>query len=107
MEFHCRTMNWEDKGRSDAMSGLAVQSEQLKSCSTHPISKAVERYSEGRTKGLKDFCTYEGGLNFGKIGGQYHETCPKALETAFLKGYSQGRLEYTTSTTQNEQEGNK
>ena len=51
-----------------------------------------------------NFCSYSGGLAFGRQGGVYAGNCPKTLERAFKKGYLKGRAEYDS---QHPQEGNK
>ena len=51
-----------------------------------------------------NFCSYSGGLAFGRQGGVYAGNCPKTLERAFKKGYLKGRAEYDA---QHPEEGNK
>ncbi len=40
------------------------------------------------------FCSYNGGLEFGRQGGIYTGNCPKTLERTFKKGYLKGKAEY-------------
>jgi len=40
------------------------------------------------------FCSYNGGLEFGRQGGIYTGNCPKTLERSFKKGYLKGKAEY-------------
>ncbi|AZZ37712.1 hypothetical protein CIK05_13200 [Bdellovibrio sp. qaytius] len=40
------------------------------------------------------FCSYNGGLEFGRQGGVYTGNCPKTLERTFKKGYLKGKAEY-------------
>lgn len=45
-------------------------------------------------KELTVFCSYNGGLEFGRQGGIYTGNCPKPLERTFKKGYLKGKAEY-------------
>lgn len=76
--------DWEQKGISDSKASEPVQ--------TAPPEKSQT-----------EFCTYQGGLQFGQQGGIYTGNCPKTLERAFKKGYLKGRAEYDK---QHPQEGN-
>ena len=51
-------------------------------------------YRAGRVAGLKVFCTYKSGYNYGLNGYQYNNTCPKVKEEAFFKGWTLGYQEY-------------
>ena len=51
-------------------------------------------YADGYASGLKDFCTKDSGLRWGRKGKDYLATCPRAIENDFLNGYSKGNLEY-------------
>lgn len=50
------------------------------------------------------FCSYNGGLEFGRKGGIYKGNCPKTLERTFKKGYLKGKAEYDK---QQAEKGNK
>ena len=56
------------------------------------LSKTHSRkeYLKGRNTGLKVFCTYDKGYDFGLKGKKYLYTCPKKRAETFLKGYRAG-----------------
>jgi len=54
------------------------------------------QYKEGRRAGLKVFCTYKSGYQFGRQGNDYNNTCPKNTEDKFFQAYQLGKKEYDT-----------
>ena len=70
----------------------------LKLSATH----SQKEYMNGRSEGLKVFCTYKEGYNLGLTNGYYQNICPKHLEQSFFKGYSLGLQEYKTDQRQKE-----
>ncbi|MCB9093235.1 MAG: DUF2799 domain-containing protein, partial [Halobacteriovoraceae bacterium] len=91
----CQSMNWFEKGRSDAMNGKTIKafSEYNKTCSQYNVTVDHEKYASGRVQGLTFFCTYENGQLFGRGGEAYLGICPQKLEPEFLKGYYIGKKE--------------
>lgn len=79
--------HWEQQSTSESKATAPVD--------PNPPEPAKEQTS---------FCSYNGGLEFGRQGGVYTGQCPKTLERAFKKGYLKGRAEYDK---QHPQEGNK
>lgn len=95
---------------------------QLTGCSTAPVlvpSTGWEQKSVSESKGTESavssapvnpekeesiFCSYNGGLEFGRQGGVYTGNCPKTLERTFKKGYAKGKAEYDK---QQAEKGNK
>ena len=59
-------------------------------------------YQAGRTAGIKVFCTYKSGYNYGLKGFQYENICPKSKEENFFKGYTVGSQEYRAEKRQQE-----
>lgn len=52
------------------------------------------QYREGYRAGLKVFCVYKSGYQFGRQGNSYHNICPKNTEDKFFQGYQLGKKEY-------------
>ena len=48
----------------------------------------------GFRAGLKVFCTYKSGYQFGHEGNNYNNICPKKTEEQFFKAYTLGKKEY-------------
>jgi Protein of unknown function (DUF2799) len=92
----CQSIDWHERGKSDSLRGKTSKDfdAYAKTCTAHGAIIDQEKYASGREEGLKLFCTYDSGQQFGREGGVYYETCPQSLETEFLGGYRLGKREY-------------
>jgi hypothetical protein len=92
----CQTMNWDERGKSDALKGKTskVFADYSQTCNKHGVAVNPDEYAKGRDRGLRLFCTYENGQQFGREGKSYNKVCPQNLEIEFLKGYHIGKREY-------------
>jgi hypothetical protein len=102
----CETMNWYQKGKSDAMNGdsLNTYSKHEKSCSKFGLKANMEDYSKGHEDGLELFCTYDSAYQFGLEGNEYYNTCIGKNEINFMKGYKRGSKEYELKQKERELE---
>ena len=78
-----------ESGYSHAVSG----SQPVFASSTCLKLSAIQgqkEYAKGHFAGLKVFCTYDQGYEFGLKGKTYLNTCPKKRSNVFLKGYRAG-----------------
>ncbi|HAG90231.1 MAG TPA: hypothetical protein DCL41_00065 [Bdellovibrionales bacterium] len=100
----CVTMDWEQRGKVDALEGKTsdVFVDYTKTCAKHGIQPAQEGYMKGRAEGLKHFCTYENGQQFGLKGNNYEGVCPMEMEPAFMRGYEIGRKEFLLKVKEQE-----
>ncbi len=89
---YCQNMNAYERGRLSALHGQAGKKfdQDIKKCAQYGVALSREQYQQGREKGLKLFCSYDKGHEWGLKGNKYLNICPKGLELAFLKGYKQG-----------------
>ena len=85
------------------MQGHRYSEALLQRCQAAGVKVDREAYLDGFTAGAKRFCTYEYGLKFGREGQEYKGSCPPSLESAFLSGYNQGKLEKDNLDIQNKQ----
>lgn len=89
----CQETRWNEQGERDALQGKKYNQASLQKCEAAGVKVDKEGYLNGYTEGAKRFCTYEYGLKFAREGKEYHGSCPTSLESAFLSGYNQGKLE--------------
>ncbi len=89
---YCQNMNAYEKGRLEALHGQTGKKfdQDIKKCAQYGVALNQEQYQQGREKGLKLFCSYDKGHEWGLKGNKYLNTCPKGLEPAFLKGWRHG-----------------
>lgn len=93
----CETADWNKVGYRDALAGWRATDafkRRSNDCSEHGTKANKDEYASGYVAGLKIFCTYESGIEFGHSGASYRDQCPKQLETEFLKGYRLGMAEH-------------
>ena len=83
-------MNWYDRGLYDGRNGGDVSelTDYKKQCSTHSQTVDDERYSAGRTEGLKEFCTYDNGYKWALADRiDRSNACPSESAPEFYRGY--------------------
>ncbi len=92
-EEQCRLGDWQAVGYQDGVNGRDPMylSKHLDACTDYGISPDKKAYSLGRDEGLKQFCTYDNGLSFGKSNRGYANVCPAELAKDFLRGYEKGK----------------
>ncbi len=102
----CENRKWKVQGYKDAMKGFPSShyQNQKKACMKFNIRVNKDRYMEGFNKGIRDFCTYKNGYEFGLKGKRYDDSCPKQLEDDFFKGYVAGKQQRTTDELLEEKE---
>lgn len=91
----CETADWLELGYRDSSKGWSMDSfnTRKKDCSEWGTNADKDKYTAGFTAGLKKFCTYDQGVEFGHRSGHYRNQCPSDLEVEFLKGYRLGKAE--------------
>ena len=89
----CHLANWQQIGFEDGSVGRSMNyiSRHRKSCAKAGIAPDFELYKKGHANGVRQWCNYDTGLNFGEKGRNYEGICPEDLEPAFLKGYDYGK----------------
>src|SRR5690606_6739316 len=85
----CQSVNWYNKGLIDGQTG--VYKEQLddyvKICSKANVVVDKDDYSRGYMEGLKEYCTFDRGMDIGVKGGASHN-CP--ADSEYAEGYAKG-----------------
>jgi hypothetical protein len=83
----CQDMDWLDKGLQDGSDGESNLDQYQKECSKHGVEVSKEKYETGLTEGLRKFCTYDNGYEFGKNGKSHFNDCP--FNSDFKKGHDE------------------
>ena len=91
---HCESLNVYKRGYTDGSKGLPSRffesyGQECGEYVEEVMQKEVE-YEKGWKKAVNDFCTKKNGHELGLKGGQYHNVCPKEIESEFLAGYKEG-----------------
>jgi hypothetical protein len=94
-EEECRKGNWEAFGYRDAMRGTyePKTNDYRKDCSEYGVSVKGVEYMKGFESGLKDYCTFNRGLEMGVAGKNAHKYCEE-VSPDFKKAYQKGYAEY-------------
>ena len=92
----CETMNWQQKGKDDGAAGTAKTAfiKYQRMCSEHHVITDQRSYEKGHAEGLKSFCTYDSGYDYGRANEEYAGVCPKEAEADFIRGYRIGKKEH-------------
>ena len=89
---YCNGIDTYREGRLDALDGKTVESfsKKARMCAEYGVTLNQSGYDKGRVAGLKAFCTYEKGYEFGLKARSYRNICPRNKMEPFLKGYKDG-----------------
>ena len=92
----CMNANWRTIGYEDGTKGYPASriGEHRKACAEYNIRPDLNAYTEGRKKGLRQFCTPTMGYRKGSQGYNYTGVCRGYNEPAFLEAYNYGRQVY-------------
>jgi hypothetical protein len=89
----CVAADWRMIGYEDGLRGYAAEriGAHRVACAKHQVTPNLAAYSEGRERGLVEFCQPKNGFRVGLQGNGYANVCPAATEAAFVHGYKWGR----------------
>jgi hypothetical protein len=89
----CVAADWRMIGYEDGLRGYAAEriGAHRVACAKHQVTPNLAAYSEGRERGLVEFCQPKNGFRVGLQGSGYANVCPAATEAAFVHGYKWGR----------------
>ena len=89
----CLTADWYAIGYEDGAKGHVAtrHAEHRKSCAEYKVTPDIQRYLDGRERGLLQFCTSNKGYLYGVNGYHYKGVCPQHLEADFMHGYLYGK----------------
>ncbi len=97
----CQTANWETIGYEDGARGLEASriGQHRSACAEYGVTPNLAQYTQGRERGLLQYCRASVGYNVGVNGNRYLNVCSKASEREFLMGYRYGQRIYQTKSS--------
>ncbi len=89
----CRTADWRTIGYEDGLNGLPAEriGAHRVACAKFQVTPNLAAYTEGRERGLLEYCQPRNGFRVGLHGRSYANVCSGATEPAFVAGYRYGR----------------
>jgi hypothetical protein len=89
----CVTANWHMIGYEDGLHGLPADRIGVHrvACAKFQVTPNLAAYTEGRERGLLEFCQPRNGFRVGLNGWSYANVCSAASEPAFAEAYRYGR----------------
>lgn len=92
----CEVANWEIIGFEDGASGKPASTvgQHRSACAEYTIAPDLNLYLKGHNRGIKEYCTYQNGLELGQRGRNMTDVCSEANYKDFNAGYQKGRQNY-------------
>jgi uncharacterized protein DUF2799 len=89
----CLAADWRTIGYEDGLHGMPADriGAHRTACAKHQVTPNLAAYSEGRERGLVEYCQARNGFRVGLAGAGYANVCPSASEASFVDGYRWGR----------------
>jgi hypothetical protein len=89
----CVSADWYMIGYEDGLHGLPPDRIGVHrvACAKHQVAPNLAAYTEGRERGLREYCQPKNGFRVGLAGGRYANVCSGAIEAAFVDSYRAGR----------------
>lgn len=96
----CRTANWETIGYEDGTRGFEASriGQHRSACAEYGVSPNLAQYTQGRERGLRQYCRASVGYDVGVRGNRYLNVCPAGSEKDFLGGYRYGQKIHKTNS---------
>ena len=89
----CVAADWRTIGYEDGLHGLPPDriGAHRAACAKHQVTPNLAAYSEGRERGLREYCQPKNGFRAGINGYAYANVCSGPAEAAFVDSYRHGR----------------
>lgn len=89
----CVAADWRTIGYEDGLRGFPADriGAHRVACARHQVTPDLAAYTEGRARGLVEYCQPRNGYRVGLNGSGYANVCPAPTEAGFLNGYQWGR----------------
>lgn len=86
----CQTADWYKRGEQDGAGGKAPSyiAEHRRSCADYKLPVDEGQWHAGWEQGIRLYCTPENGLQQGRHGNYYANSCPADLKYGFESAYS-------------------
>jgi Protein of unknown function (DUF2799) len=92
----CVAADWRTIGYEDGLHGFPADriGAHRVACSRFQVAPDLAAYTEGRQRGLVEYCQPKNGFRVGLHGGGYANVCSGPTEQSFVNGYQWGRQIY-------------
>jgi hypothetical protein len=99
----CVAADWRTIGYEDGLHGYTADriGAHRVACAKHQVTPNLAAYTEGRERGLVEYCQPKNGFRVGLYGGGYANVCSGPTEQSFVNGYQWGRQIYEARTELN------
>lgn len=96
----CAAADWRTIGYEDGLHGFPADriGAHRVACAKHQVTPNLAAYTEGRERGLREYCQPKNGFSVGLHGGGYANVCSGPTEPAFVDGYRWGRQIFDART---------
>lgn len=88
-EDQCRDARWEQLGFDDGQAGRHSSHVDLhrQACQRYNVSVEMSEWRDGWERGIRQYCTPQNGLNEGRAGRSYANSCPADVRADFEDAY--------------------
>lgn len=95
-EDQCREVSWEQLGYDDGQAGRNASHVDLhrQACQRYDITVNATEWREGWASGIRQFCTPQNGLNEGRAGRSYANSCPADVRSGFEEAHRVAKAVY-------------
>jgi hypothetical protein len=92
----CVAADWRTIGYEDGLHGYPADRIGVHrvACAKHQVTPNLAAYTDGRQRGLVEYCQPKNGFRVGLQGGGYANVCSGPTEQSFVNGYQWGRQIY-------------
>ena len=89
----CAVADWNMIGFEDGLHGFPADRIGVHrvACAKYQVTPNLAAYTQGRDRGLAEYCQPKNGFRVGLYGAGYANVCSGAVETAFVDSYRYGR----------------
>jgi len=96
----CAVADWNMIGYEDGLNGYPADRIGVHrvACAKYQVVPNLAAYTDGRNRGLVEYCQPKNGFRAGLYGNVYANVCSGPTEAAFVDGYKVGRQIYDART---------
>lgn len=89
----CAVADWNMIGYEDGLQGFPADRIAVHrvACSMYQVTPNLAAYTQGRERGLSEYCQPKNGFRAGLYGNGYANVCSGPIEPAFVDSYKYGR----------------
>ena len=89
----CAVADWQTIGYEDGLRGFPAEriGAHRVACARHQVAPNLAAYTQGRERGLREYCQPKNGFRVGLHGSGYASVCSGATEPDFVEAYQWGR----------------